>query len=791
MRRIISLIIGLSMLLGGLSATAEEQEPELIQAPAETSVEVPPSSETEEAVSEEMLSESVDEPTDDNFVAAASEEDPEVTDAIPEEQAEFAAMSASVSDIDESFDDLEDGALPTGWSAEITSGSTNSAGAATMDGEDGKVLKIDASQEKKKVLVQTPVFEPSEFTLSYRVKFETPDINAYLGLYVGDAQTIAMHESANMFRYRKGSATVGLAGVKANDWNNVTVYVDNDSRQVEIWINGTLSGKGNLFRNDTSGAADKLLLGVDNTSSAIIYIDDFKMEPGYTVNGGSRIKPSISVEGIQNGETLENVSELNAEINATDDTGVVSMEIYHNDVLIDSVSDGHYSLALSDLDTGEHTLYIKATDTDGNVGQKTIKFSVSWLLQNLLYTEDFSGYTVTAGNTSLLSGITAYSQRGYVKAHKVDDEHGTSMAIGIDTVNPGFNSGDRPYSNLAVQDVAGAVTVEFDLYINKSAGESSPFQISFKQQGGTDCYVASFVDGQFRVGSAVVECLEQTWYTCVLKIDVKKHTFDVQFYPVGSDPKTIAAAAPFSTDIDLLWSVRLWGPGEDTISTFMAVDNVKVVKRSELPEITEIGNDGEKNGFTVDKNADAVEIYMSEPVRASSLKKDSITIKENSGRAVPIKDIAVNKETEAITVTLGKKLKSNTEYEAEISKDAILDNLDMTIGRSVKGSFKTTPGEIEIVSCRFDKTGDTVAVNCGIKNNTEEERSAELILSVWNEEKFVKTEHKTVYVGAGASVSEVIDGIAISEGETAEVYLWDCTGEWPLMLINKIYSYTN
>lgn len=791
MRRIISLIIGLSMLLGGLSATAEEQEPELIQAPAETSVEVPPSSETEEAVSEEILSESVDEPTDDNFVAAASEEDPEVTDAIPEEQAEFAAMSASVSDIDESFDDLEDGALPTGWSAEITSGSTNSAGAATMDGEDGKVLKIDASQEKKKVLVQTPVFEPSEFTLSYRVKFETPDINAYLGLYVGDAQTIAMHESANMFRYRKGSATVGLAGVKANDWNNVTVYVDNDSRQVEIWINGTLSGKGNLFRNDTSGAADKLLLGVDNTSSSIIYIDDVKMEPGYTVNGGSKIKPSISVDGITNGETLENVSELNAEITATDDTGVVSMEIYHNDILVDSVSESNYSLALSDLDTGNHTLYIKATDTDGNVGQKTIKFTVSWLLQNPLYTEDFSGYSVTAGNTSLTSGITAYSQRGYVKAHKVDDEHGTSMAIGIDTVNPGFNSGDRPYANLVVQDVAGAVTVEFDVYIEKSAQEASPFQISFKQQGGTDCFVASFVDGQFRVGSTAVECMEQTWYTCVLKIDVTKHTFDVQFYPAGGEPKTVAAASAFSTDIDLLWSVRLWGPGEDLVSTFMAVDNVSVVKRSDLPEVTEIGSNGEKNGFTVDNAAEDVEIYMSEPVRASSLKKDSITIKEGSGRSVPIKDITVSKETGAITVTLGKKLKSDTEYEAEISKDVILDNLDMKIGRSIKGNFKTTPGEIEFVSCGFNNTGGSVSVNCSIKNNTWEERSAELFISVWNKEKFVKMQHKTVSVGAGITVNEVIDGVVLSDGETAEVYLWDCTGAWPVMLTNKIYSYTN
>ena len=791
MRRIISLIIGLSMLLGGLSAVAEEQEPELIQAPAETSVEASPAPETEDIISGEMLSEGTAEPTDDNFVAVASEEATEVTDEMPEEQAEFTVMSSAVSGIDETFDDLEDGALPAGWSAEITSGSTNSAGAAAMDGEDGKVLKLDASQANKKVLVQTPVFEPSEFTLSYRVKFETPDSNAYLGLYVGDAQTIAMHESANMFRYRKGTATVGLAGVKANAWNNVTVYVDNDSRQVEIWINGVLCGKGDLFRNTTSGSADKLLLGVDNTSSAIIYIDDVQMEPGYTVNGGSKIKPSISVDGITNGESLENVSELNAEINATDDTSVVSMEIYHNDSLIDSVSDGHYSLSLSDLDTGEHTLYIKATDTDGNVGQKTIKFTVSWLLQNPLYTEDFSGYTVTAGNTSLSSGITAYSQRGYVKAHKVDDEHGTSMAIGIDTVNPGFNSGDRPYTNLAVQDVAGAVTVEFDLYIEKSAQEASPFQISFKQQGGTDCFVASFVDGQFRVGSTAVECMDKTWYTCVLKIDVTKHTFDVQFYPAGGEPKTVAAASAFSTDIDLLWSVRVWGPGEDLVSTFMAIDNVNVVKRSDLPEITEIGSNGEQNGFTVDNAAETVEIYMSEAVRASSIKNDSITIKEGSGRTVPIKDTAVNKETGAITVTLGRKLKSNTEYEAEVSKDVVLDNLDMTIGRSIKGDFKTTPGDIELVSCRFDSTGGDFDVKCSIANNTGEERSAELIVSVWNKGKFVKMQHKTVSVGAGITVNEVIDGVVLSDGETAEVYLWDCTGAWPVMLINKIYSYTN
>lgn len=770
MKRIISLIIGLSMFLAALPAMAGEQEPELTKAPADTSVELsyPAEDEKEELTEEEYV----------------------IDDDMYEEESSAMLMAASADSIDESFDDLADGALPEGWSADITSGSTNSAGAAVIEGTEGKVLKIDASQAKKKVLVQTPIFNPPEFTLSYRVKFETPDPNAYLGLYIGDAQTIAMHEAANYFRYRKGTATVGLAGVKVNEWNEVTVYVDNDSRQGEIWINRTLALKGDLFRNATSGTADKLLLGVDNTSSAIIYIDDVQMDAGYTVNGGSKIKPTITVDGIKDGETLENVQELSAVINASDDTSVVSMDIYHNNELVDSVSDGRYLLNLSDLDTGDHILYITAIDTDGNVGQKTIRFSVSWVLQNHVYSEDFSQYNVTAGDTSLPSGITAYSQRGYVKAHKVDDEHGTSMAIGIDTVNPGFNAGDRPYTNLVVQDVAGSVTVEFDLYIEKSAQEASPFQISFKQQGGTDCYVASFVDGQFRVGSAIVDCSEQTWYTCILKINVAKHTFDVQFYPAEGEPKTIVTASPFSGDIDTLWSVRLWGPGEDIVPTFMAVDNVNVVKKSDLPVITEIGNDGQKNNFTVSNDSDNVEIYMSEPVRASSLKPESITIKDIDGRSVPVADVTVNRETGVITAALGKKLKSNTEYETEISKDVILDNLDMTIGRSVKGSFKTTHGDIELVDVNFTVSQDNVFAEGCLKNNTTTAKNVELIISVFNQGTFVRMQHKKICIGAGIETEEVIDGGKLLEGETAEVYLWDCDGAWPVMLANKIYYKT-
>ena len=115
--------------------------------------------------------------------------------------------------------------------------------------------------------------------------------NAYQGLYLGDLNTIALYACVGEFSYRVGSGSVALAPIKEDgSWNAVTVYVNNDQRYVEIWINGTLAGSGDLFRTPDSGVADKLVFGVDNTSSSVIYLDDVKVEEGYG------IQPEITMD---------------------------------------------------------------------------------------------------------------------------------------------------------------------------------------------------------------------------------------------------------------------------------------------------------------------------------------------------------------------------------------------------------------------------------------------------------------------------------------------------------------
>lgn len=943
-----------------------------------------------------------------------------------------------VDSIDENFDSLADGALPSGWTADITADSGNSIGAATMEGEDGKVLKIDARTPQTKVMLTSPNFVPSEYTVSYRTKFEAA-ADSYMGLYLGDANSIAFHATSGQFRCRRdanrgGDVTVGP--VKADgSWNEVQIYVNNDTHQVEIWVNGicTETGKGNLFRKDNSGPANKLMLGVDKTSACVMYLDDIKMEAGYQIKqearidfnqaetekpetfypsapgsisfnnasnlshfdivdgvfgkpagdrslylhndagtlegnhdpfvavdltktpGGNRVEageiavleakvafsksmtiiqfvpfaytestpgsidgkldaiqlygegrlricgdehplpealkpetwytirlevtagdasteqknnyslyfgegldaqpelvgngelnlhsrgadfnqfrgfyklwidhffgnnsnknpdgtykeggfycddvlytrekpvivlpepPEITVDGLTDGMILENVTQLTAQISAADDDGVAFMEIYHNDTLLDAVRDT-YTLALEDLAVGEHTIRIVSEDLDGNRAEETLHFSVIQFIESVLYTEDFTGYSSTGGNSELPSGVAGYSQRGYVKSIEVDAEHGTSMAVGIDVADTSYGTGDRPYASVAAKDTTGSVRIQFDFYIDKAATGSSPMNINFKKVGSTEQEAIRIADGRMRTGNVEVDVAEKTWYTCVLKVDIAQKRFGVDFGPAGGKLETILPSWPTSDGLDVLSHIRIWGPAQDVVKTFMAIDNIIVSKRADLPTITEIGNDGETNEFVVAHTARTLEIYLSEALRASSVGMGSVTVEEN-GRPVNLTDVQYDAAAGAIVAVVGQTLKSNQTYKVTISEDVILDGVGQAVGQPISGTFTTTHADVQPLEVVLTESGSGLSVQYSIENNTQEAKDVDVIVTVWDGDTFVRGMRETVTVEAQSTAGDTLSGGALSAGETAEVYVWDCAGAWPKMLANQVYTY--
>lgn len=201
----------------------------------------------------------------------------------------FAASSAedaaAAGEIDENFEGVAVGEIPSGWYKSVDADSTNSVG--VVDEAGNKVICLDASEVNKEVRLDTPVFDFDKFTVSYKIKFDSAAANQSLllaGAY-GDNYAInhAIHfnVAVNAFRFKKSSSDNGVyATAEADRWYDVKLMVDNTTHMVEFWLDGTFVKKGNFFRNETP--VKELIFDVKDSTATKIYIDDLKVQNGYT-----------------------------------------------------------------------------------------------------------------------------------------------------------------------------------------------------------------------------------------------------------------------------------------------------------------------------------------------------------------------------------------------------------------------------------------------------------------------------------------------------------------------------
>lgn len=78
------------------------------------------------------------------------------------------------------------------------------------------------------------------------------------------------------------------------------------------------------------------------------------------------------------------------------------------------------------------------------------------------------------------SGIRGFSQRGYVKPLVIDDSNNISAAVGIETVNESFTSGNRAFLQMPVIASKTISSVKFDFYVDKSPNSNDTFSLQFR-----------------------------------------------------------------------------------------------------------------------------------------------------------------------------------------------------------------------------------------------------------------------------------------------------------------------
>lgn len=488
--------------------------------------------------------------------------------------------------------------------------------------------------------------------------------------------------------------------------------------------------------------------------------------------------PEITVEGLS--DVYSGIDGEEITISSTDKDGIDRMEVYLNDILYYEGNTSEKTIDISKLYYGKYTMKIIAYDTTGLAGTKTIEFSVIGAKKDLLYTDDFSDYSSTEQLITLKSGILLAGQRGYVKPDVIDEAHGNSLIVGMDTVNPGFNDGDRPYVGISLRNCISKHTLMFDIYIDHSPERASPGSFTLKQNGGAEVEFATVSDGAFHFKGADVPFETNKWYTFSVEVDVLSHKYSISIND-GTSDKKVVSDVEFTSALTNCHYVRIGGPTNDSVKTSYALDNVRVYRESDFPVITQVGYNGIKDAEQIICNPDTIDIYLSTQIK--NIVKEQVTISDN-GAPVIIENVLYDANTNCVKVTLKHRLRSNTLYKITLAKGIKMTD-DTEIDRNIESSFITALEGTDIVKASY--TGGSIEFD--VQNNTGDSEKLYAVVAVYNGDKFVRSAYAPIEAKAETTIDGTINIGTLSNGETAELYLWKVSDGTIRTMSSKIYCF--
>lgn len=471
-----------------------------------------------------------------------------------------------------------------------------------------------------------------------------------------------------------------------------------------------------------------------------------------TVNVSENKPPIMSVSGITDRGVYTPSTLPIIDVKASDDDGISKIKMLVDGSETKSVSGDSASFSLTEVAGGKRDITITAEDIYGASVSESFAISIEISNYKTTYTNDFSDY-----NGGLPQGMVGGAQRGYLEAVKVDDEHGNSLAIGIDTADENFSKDNTAYVGIPTGNTKGTVQTEFDIYID--CKPSDRFRLSLKKGGGEEQDFMYITSGQWQIMSgrgvvgAVINYEEKRWYHVAVKVNIAAKSFDVYI-----DREPVVNGGTLLPNLDRLDQVRIFGPSDDSVKTYAAVDNVEVNTMYILPQLifNDVNIAGKKTlTFTSDQQ-----------LSPSSLTAERVKLSDEFG-AIDIERI--KSDGTSVTVYTAAEFKSNMEYKITLAPEVMFKD-GPEIGIAAEGKFKTTATSFAITSGVYD--GGSFRFTA--VNPSESIVHAAVISQVFEEGRVQKISVEYVDIAASANDAEYSAAVPdISGDEYIVTYIWD------------------
>lgn len=405
------------------------------------------------------------------------------------------------------------------------------------------------------------------------------------------------------------------------------------------------------------------------------------------------------------------------------------------------------------------------------------------------------GATATGITYADFSGsIRGYDGTGYVDVTEIDDEHGTSLVLGIekavDTNLPRFIYGSTSGANVSYD----RLTVEFDVNIStktEATGENDSFRFVLYKSGGTTTAIKW--NEKLVAGSNESDYEAGTWQS--FKVTAKKQesgSFSYSVYLKNAEGEFAALCenveAPTLTE---LTEIRFYAPISDATPTSMAIDNIKISTSKPAPRIDSFGYDEISVADRLSLSTKIINVNLTDSLYAVADSDISIT---QSGKPVLVDAVGLDTENNRILIRLADNLKEGTQYKVTLSENAEVYE-GVKIGASQSKTFVTVGNDVTVKEPYFEVADSSVSVTAEVSNDTNERKELYLVASVWRGDKFVQTKLAKVNIPAGGTFApgeEGNEGILLTQveaGDRIEVCAWeDILGN--RVLTDRIWDFT-
>ena len=468
--------------------------------------------------------------------------------------------------------------------------------------------------------------------------------------------------------------------------------------------------------------------------------------------------PELTVDGLTDGGSYEASALPVVQIHAQDDVAVERIQIAVDGTVIQEMQGASGSFDLSGVAGGSHVIEITAIDIYGLTASMSFRIELTHSQYQTIYQNDFSDY---GGDNALPSGMAGGAQRGYLDAGEIDAAHGKSLLIGIETANEAYAVTDTAYVGIPANSSKGISIFDFDILFSAKPAADDRYRFSLKRTGGAEVTFVLFNADQVAFysenGTVAAGADYETgrWYHYTVRTDIAAKRYEVY---VDGSPVVTNGILP--ADMDQMDHLRIFGPAQDSVKGYAAVDNVTVQSAYGLPQLT--------FDQPVDYTAEQITFTSSEALHGASLTPETVTLTGPFGK---VNIQTVSAEGNTVVLTPASPLSSNTAYTVTLLPEVRYLN-GPALSIAVTGRFTTSLGMFEILDGRYDTVASSFVFQA--LNRTGKAVEATIISQVWygNQVRRVTAQQLTIPPDE-AEAEYTVPIPALQPGEEVRTFIWD------------------